>query len=45
MSGMILGVVRDENIPLRPELFDISDGSNEKNLDSVDLKLAKKEGG
>lgn len=44
MSGMTLGISMDsEDRPVRPELFDITEGQAEGNLGWVQLKLAKKE--
>lgn len=44
MSGMTLGIVKDsQGRPLRPELFDITEGEAEGNLGWIELKLAKKE--
>ena len=44
MSGMTLGIKTDsEGKPIKPQLFDISDGEAENNLGWVQLKLAKKE--
>lgn len=44
MSGMTLGIVKDsQGRPLRPQLFDITEGEAEGNLGWIELKLAKKE--
>lgn len=44
MSGMTLGISKDaEGKPLKPELFDITEGQADQNLGWVQLKLAKKE--
>lgn len=44
MSGMTLGISKDaEGKPLKPELFDITEGEADQNLGWVQLKLAKKE--
>jgi hypothetical protein len=44
MSGMTLGISKDaEGRPIKPELFDITEGAAEANLGWVELKLAKKE--
>lgn len=44
MSGMTLGIRTDQDgKPVKPELFDISDGEAEAKLGWVELKLAKKE--
>jgi hypothetical protein len=44
MSGMTLGITKDaQGKPIKPELFDITEGESEGNLGWVELKLAKKE--
>ena len=44
MSGMTVGIKKDANdVPIKAELVDISEGVAESKLGWVDLKLAKKE--